>query len=96
MVYAPLFHWSPDEEGVALGAVYWGQLVGFMPGGRAAEKWGGRKTLLASLLAASLATLATPLAAYVHFWAFLACRILVGIGTVSHRYKFTKDLILGF
>lgn len=75
------FHWSPETEGLALGAVYYGQLIGFMPGGRMAEIYGGKKTLVGFILLASIFTALVPVAARVSVYAFIACRFLVGVGT---------------
>ncbi|XP_035231678.1 putative inorganic phosphate cotransporter, partial [Stegodyphus dumicola] len=75
------FHWSPEIEGLALGAVYYGQLVGFMPGGRMAELYGGKRTLLIFLALASACTILIPLAAKLSVFAFVACRFLIGVGT---------------
>ncbi|XP_055949532.1 putative inorganic phosphate cotransporter isoform X1 [Argiope bruennichi] len=75
------FHWSPETEGLALGAVYYGQLFGFLPGGRMAEVYGGKRTLIAFLFLASLCTAAVPFAARLSVHVFIACRFLVGVGT---------------
>ncbi|GFT33301.1 putative inorganic phosphate cotransporter [Trichonephila clavipes] len=75
------FHWSPETEGLALGAVYYGQLFGFLPGGRMAEVYGGKRTLIAFLLLASICTAAVPFAARLSVHLFIACRFLVGVGT---------------
>ncbi|GFS99973.1 inorganic phosphate cotransporter, partial [Nephila pilipes] len=75
------FHWSPETEGLALGAVYYGQLIGFLPGGRMAEVYGGKRTLIAFLLLASICTAAVPFAARFSVHLFIACRFLVGVGT---------------
>uniref|UniRef100_A0A061QLJ5 Putative sialin n=1 Tax=Cupiennius salei TaxID=6928 RepID=A0A061QLJ5_CUPSA len=75
------FHWSPETEGLALGAVYYGQLVGFLPGGRLAELYGGKRTLIAFLLLASICTTLVPMAARLSVYSFIACRFLVGVGT---------------
>ncbi|GIY10642.1 putative sialin [Caerostris darwini] len=75
------FHWSPETEGLALGAVYYGQLFGFLPGGRMAEVYGGKRTLIAFLLLASICTAVVPFAARFSVHLFIACRFLVGIGT---------------
>ncbi|XP_054714428.1 sialin-like [Uloborus diversus] len=81
MGHAGEFHWSPEIEGLALGAVYYGQLVGFLPGGRLAELYGGKRTLIVFLLLASVFTTLIPVAARLSVVAFIACRFLVGIGT---------------
>ncbi|GFS67302.1 putative inorganic phosphate cotransporter [Nephila pilipes] len=75
------FDWDPEIEGFAIGAVYYGQLFGYLPGGRMAEVYGGRKTLMAFLLIASFFTTVTPFAAWFSVYVFIACRFLIGVGT---------------
>lgn len=76
------FDWSFKIESLALGAVYYGQLVSFIPGGRMAELYGGKRMLLACMLIAALASLISPMTAIWSPYAFIADRILMGIGTV--------------
>ncbi|XP_054712676.1 sialin-like [Uloborus diversus] len=77
----PKFNWNADIESLALGAVYYGQLVSFIPGGRMAELYGGKRMLCFCTLIASLATLVSPLAASCNAYAFVITRIFVGLGT---------------
>lgn len=74
-------HWGADIESFALGAVYYGQLVSFIPGGRMAELYGGKRMLLTCMLVAAVATLLSPLTASLSPYAFIANRVLIGIGT---------------
>ncbi|XP_042907931.1 sialin isoform X2 [Parasteatoda tepidariorum] len=73
--------WSSETVGLALGAVYYGQLVSFIPGGRMAELYGGKNMLVGCTMLASLATLLSPFAALWNAYVFVFGRILVGIGT---------------
>ncbi|KFM80874.1 Sialin, partial [Stegodyphus mimosarum] len=66
---------------MALGAVYYGQLVSFIPGGRMAELYGGKKMLILCTLISSLATIMSPISAVWSPYVFIVVRILVGIGT---------------
>ncbi|GFR33901.1 putative inorganic phosphate cotransporter, partial [Trichonephila clavata] len=75
------FDWSPEIEGVAIGAVYYGQLLGYMPGGRMAEVYGGKRTLMIFLFLASFFTIVTPFAARFSVYIFIACRFFIGVGT---------------
>ncbi|GBN83341.1 Putative inorganic phosphate cotransporter [Araneus ventricosus] len=73
--------WGPNIESVALGAVYYGQLVSFIPGGRMAELYGGKRMIIICTLISSLATLLLPITAVWSAYAFIIVRILVGVGT---------------
>ncbi|GFY79744.1 putative inorganic phosphate cotransporter [Trichonephila inaurata madagascariensis] len=75
------FDWSPEIEGFAIGAVYYGQLLGYMPGGRMAEVYGGKRTLIIFLFLASFFTVVTPFAARFSMYIFIACRFFIGVGT---------------
>lgn len=78
---APRLHWNAKIEGIALGAVYYGQLVSFIPGGRMAELYGGKKMIILCTLISSLATIMLPVTAFWSPYAFIVARIAVGIGT---------------
>ncbi|GFV04000.1 uncharacterized transporter slc-17.2 [Trichonephila clavipes] len=73
--------WNSKIEGIALGAVYYGQMVSFIPGGRMAELYGGKKMIILCTLISSLATIMLPVTAIWSPYAFIAARIAVGIGT---------------
>ncbi|GFY02377.1 hypothetical protein TNCV_3502582 [Trichonephila clavipes] len=75
------FDWSPEIEGLAIGAVYYGQLLGYMPGGRMAEVYGGKRTLIIFLFLASFFTAVTPFAVRFSVYIFIACRFFIGVGT---------------
>eukprot|EP00775_Hariotina_reticulata_P010445 gene10445-10603_t len=53
-------HIDEHVKGNVLSAFYWGYGVSQIPGGWAAQLYGGRKTLIASFIAWSLASLLTP------------------------------------
>ncbi|CAL1292922.1 unnamed protein product [Larinioides sclopetarius] len=73
--------WGANIESVALGAVYYGQLVSFIPGGRMAELYGGKRMIIICTLISSLATLLLPITALWNAYAFIVMRIIVGVGT---------------
>ncbi|XP_042906543.1 putative inorganic phosphate cotransporter [Parasteatoda tepidariorum] len=75
------FHWSPETEGFLIGCLYYGQLIGVLPGGRMAELYGGKRTLISFFLLASVCTFIAPFAARVSVYLFAVCRFLVGVGT---------------
>ncbi|XP_055947572.1 sialin-like [Argiope bruennichi] len=73
--------WDANIESVALGAVYYGQLISFIPGGRMAELYGGKRMIIICTLISSLATLLLPITAVWSPYTFIIMRILVGVGT---------------
>lgn len=73
------FDWDTDTEGFAIAAVFYGQIISFVPGGRLAELCGGKVTLILSLLVASVLNFLIPASAYWSVYAFLAVRLLIGI-----------------
>ncbi|XP_035234274.1 sodium-dependent phosphate transport protein 4-like isoform X4 [Stegodyphus dumicola] len=75
--------WSAETEGYALSSLYYGQLLGFIPGGRMAEVYGGKKTLIFALAFASLLTAALPWMARASAYAFFAGRFVIGIMTIK-------------
>ncbi|PSC75289.1 putative anion transporter 5 [Micractinium conductrix] len=65
-------------KGTVLSAFYWGYALSQVPGGWAAQRWGGERMLTFSFAAWSLAVLATPgSAASIH--AVVAARVSVGL-----------------
>ncbi|KAG8201049.1 hypothetical protein JTE90_002724 [Oedothorax gibbosus] len=76
-----LLDWDSRIQGLALGAVYYGQLLSFIPGGRMAELYGGKRMIIVCTMISSLATLILPMAAFWSPIAFIITRVAVGIGT---------------
>ena len=74
------FSWSKPDQGLLLGAFFWGYLVTQVPGGLLAERFGGKYVYLWFMTAAGVATLLTPLAARLHFGALIALRVVIGLG----------------
>ncbi|XP_063227324.1 sialin-like isoform X2 [Bacillus rossius redtenbacheri] len=71
--------WTRPQTGMLMGSVFWCAWLTELPGGVLATRLGGSRLLLASVLAAVLLNLATPLAVRLHFWAALAVRLLQGL-----------------
>ena len=72
--------WSQTEKGLVLSAFFVGYLLFMFASGWLANRFGGKRVLGISVLAWSLFTLATPLAAGLSFGALLVARIGMGIG----------------
>ena len=57
------FDWGEREQGWLLGAFFYGYVATQIPGGRMAEKYGGKKLYGVGVLITAIFTLVTPLAA---------------------------------
>lgn len=75
---APVFSWSPSVQGVILGAYFYGVIIPQVLGGRLAERFSAKWTLLAGLLTSSAMTSATPWIATLGVAPLVAHRILLG------------------
>ncbi|XP_060084519.1 uncharacterized transporter slc-17.2-like [Ylistrum balloti] len=73
------FVWHEDVQGSVLGAFFWGYLVTQIPGGWVATRFGGKRVFGLSMLAASIATFATPVAARTSYIFLIVLRIILGI-----------------
>ena len=58
------FNWNSREQGIILGAFFYGNLVTLIPGGILSERLGGKWLFGGGLLMMSILTMFTPLAAY--------------------------------
>ncbi|XP_075742717.1 vesicular glutamate transporter 3-like isoform X3 [Rhipicephalus microplus] len=75
---APSFSWSPSVQGVILGAYFYGVIMPQVLGGRLAERFSAKWTLLAGLLTSSALTSATPWIATLGIAPLVAHRIILG------------------
>jgi ACS family sodium-dependent inorganic phosphate cotransporter len=69
---------SEHVEGVVLGAFYWGYGLSQVPGGFLAQRFGGRRTLIASFVGWTLASFLTPRSA-TSILGMCAARVTIGI-----------------
>src|SRR3984957_20825783 len=72
--------YDPAAKGLVLSAFFWGYLWLQMPGGWVADRFGGKKILMAGVALWSLAAFFTPLSASLSFGALLLMRALLGAG----------------
>jgi ACS family sodium-dependent inorganic phosphate cotransporter len=72
--------YDPAAKGLVLSAFFWGYLWLQMPGGWVADRFGGKKILMAGVALWSLATFFTPLSASLSFGTLLLMRALLGAG----------------
>ncbi|XP_021362093.1 uncharacterized transporter slc-17.2-like isoform X2 [Mizuhopecten yessoensis] len=73
------FDWNEDIQGYVLGAFFWGYLVTQIPGGWIATRFGGKKVFGVSMMAASVATFITPVAAQTSPMFLIVLRIILGV-----------------
>ncbi|XP_015924058.2 sialin [Parasteatoda tepidariorum] len=73
------FNWSPQTQGIILGAFYYGYCIFQIPGGRLAEALSGKWVFGIGNLVPALLTLLTPMAARYGVGALIAIRALEGL-----------------
>ncbi|KAG8182762.1 hypothetical protein JTE90_023399 [Oedothorax gibbosus] len=74
------FFWNPELQGYILSAGYLGYLMGQIPGGILAGRFGTKPILLAGLLAASICNLLSPVSARLHPFLLAFVQLIRGIG----------------
>ena len=74
------FDWGEREQGWLLGAFFYGYVATQIPGGRMAEKYGGKMLYRVGVLITAVFTLLTPLAANTSIYFLVFVRIIAGLG----------------
>ncbi|XP_023322825.1 putative inorganic phosphate cotransporter isoform X2 [Eurytemora carolleeae] len=74
------FNWNERDQGLILGAFFYGYVVTQLPGGRLAEIWGGKWLYGIGILVTAIFTMLTPLAAKTSVSLLTAVRVLEGLG----------------
>ncbi|XP_060798923.1 sialin [Neoarius graeffei] len=77
---APKYPWTPQTQGVLLGAFFFGYLFTQVPGGYLSGRCGGSKFLGGGVLGTAVLTILTPLAAELGVNWLCALRVLEGLG----------------
>ncbi len=72
--------WSETEKGLVLSSFFIGYMAAQIIGGVLADKFGGKRVLLFSLVAWSFFTVLTPIAGSASFMALILVRIGLGVG----------------
>ena len=72
------FGWSNSADGLVLSSFFAGYTCTQILGGVLAARFGGKPVLAVAVLAWSVLTLATPLAAQAGLWVLISCRVLLG------------------
>nr|XP_042898022.1 sialin-like [Parasteatoda tepidariorum] len=73
------FNWDTPTQGAILAAYYYGYVITHVPGGILAEKYGAKWVFGGGVLATSIFTLLSPLAAHLDKYALVAIRVLQGL-----------------
>ncbi|KAK3743741.1 hypothetical protein RRG08_043473 [Elysia crispata] len=73
--------WEKTIQGTVLGSFFWGYLLGQIPAGWVATKFGGKWIMAITMLVSALGTLLTPVLAEAHYWAVIVLRVVLGIAT---------------
>ena len=76
------FDWNGEDEGIILGAFFWGYVVTQVPGGMLAEHFGGKWPFGIGMLITAVFSLLTPLAARSGKGVLILVRIIQGLGEV--------------
>jgi len=76
------FDWDGEDQGIILGAFFWGYVLTQVPGGILAERIGGKWPFGLGMLVTAVFSLATPFAARTGKGALIAVRIIQGFGEV--------------
>ncbi len=74
------FAWTTSQQGVILGAFFWGYVISQLPGGRMAEASGGKYVFGIGILITAIFSIVTPLAARAGFYLLILVRFIEGLG----------------
>ncbi|XP_063913962.1 sialin-like [Zophobas morio] len=82
--YGPRYNWDEKQKNDIFGYFFWGYIITQIPGGRLSEKLGAKIVVGTGLLAASLLTLLTPVAAHLGHFCLVVDRFCLGIALGIH------------
>jgi len=74
------FDWDETTQSIVLGCFFYGYVLSQIPGGRAAEKFGGKWIFGIGILITSVFTILMPIAAKTDFKLLVAVRVIEGLG----------------
>lgn len=77
------FGWSQTTKGVVLSAFYIGYIAFMLPAGWLSQRFGGRRAIGVAVIAWSICTILTPIAARHSLAALIAVRIAMGVGEAA-------------
>lgn len=73
------FSWDKSIQGYILGGFYWGYMMGQVPSGWLAQKYGGKHVIAICYVVSGVVTLLIPVAARLHYSALIILRVLTGL-----------------
>ncbi|XP_072143716.1 putative inorganic phosphate cotransporter [Dermacentor andersoni] len=73
------FDWDEQTKSSVLSSFFYGYILLQFPGGRLADRYGGKHLMGSGVLVSSLLTLLTPAAARLHYTALMLVRFLMGV-----------------
>ncbi|GAB0086052.1 sialin [Sergentomyia squamirostris] len=76
--YGPRYDWSKTQQGLLLGAFFWGYLISSLPGTVLAERFGGKVITTWILGLSTVITALMPVAASMGFYTMYAARFITG------------------
>ena len=91
-----VFNWDAEQQGIILGAFFYGYIITQVPGGYLAEKYGGKWLFGLGVLVTAILTLFTPVAANAGVSTFIAVRVLMGLGEVSKIHCHYSHYVIVF
>ncbi|OXU17964.1 hypothetical protein TSAR_015803 [Trichomalopsis sarcophagae] len=74
------FVWDSELQGYILSSYFWGYIVSLIPGGMAAEYASAKWVMIVSVMLNVVASLLMPISAEIHYGAFMAMRVIQGLG----------------
>lgn len=80
--------WTKTLQGTILGSFFWGYLVGQIPAGWLATRFGGKWIFGVTMLISSICTLLTPVLAQASEYALIFVRVVLGVVTVSVSFRY--------
>lgn len=87
------FNWDDKTQGIILGSFFLGYVITNVPGGRMAEKVGGKLVYGLGVFLTAILTVVSPFAAYWGLGPFLAVRIAEGFTEVNNFLHFIKNYL---
>ncbi len=74
------FRWTSSQQGLVLGSYFWGYFLTQIPGGRAAERFGGKWIFFGAVLLNVIPTLLSPVCSYAGYEYLILMRAIEGLG----------------
>ena len=87
------FDWDAKEQGMVLGAFYYGYIFTMLPGGYLAERYGAKWVIFMTVSLASVCSILSPIAAKIGgYGGFITIKVIQGF--VQVFFKLLSQIIL--